>query len=573
MWRRFTSGIRDWFRRRCWSPQRRRTRHGVLRLEWLESRQLLAAVLANSAPVNMLPSVIVATQNTALAVTGISISDSDAAGLPVQITLSIAQGQLTLNSAISGGVTGGQIVSDGIGGMTITAPLTAINSTLSAAGGLIYAPKPGFQGLDPLTVISNDLGHTGGQPLVDVDSVAIIVAVPSTSPGGERTVAGTAGDDVLVVSRLAPNIYEVLLNRDTTIYSASRLITTNFGGGGDTLLVNTPDDTAVTLSPGRCVAVGPGFNIDLAEGQSTRVNGYSSSSVVFTSAAMFTATLGNATDSTEGRFVQVAGFAHIYATAKDSTSTATLTDTPADDIFYAAPGTSALYTDGKIVQVFGYRRVSAVANPAGGGNDYALLYDTPGNDYFNSQPLLASMSGATIDFVASGFENVFGFASTGSDVATLYDSTGNDYLYGLPGYTVMVGAGYLNEAIGFDAAISWSSSGTDTAVLYDSAGDDYFYGTTTNSLMCTSSSYNQVFGFEIIYALAYAGGHDQAYINGSSSTNNVFAVGNQFQLALPGLNMLLFNVDRIDLQLPNGSSNHQQAGAIDYVLQTTGVFT
>ena len=123
------------------------------------------------------------TQNQSLAIVGVSITD---AGLPttslVTTTLSVAHGTITLPTNIIAGITAGQISGNGSSSVTITAPLAAINATLSATNGLRYTPATGYAGPDTVAIASHDsLGNSAtGSVAISVLS-SLVISVP-TSP-------------------------------------------------------------------------------------------------------------------------------------------------------------------------------------------------------------------------------------------------------------------------------------------------------------------------------------------------------------------------------------------------------
>ncbi len=129
----------------------------------------------NQPPVNSLPAAFSGDEDTPIWLTGIAVSDIDTSGEDVFVTLSVVHGSLTLATAVSGGVTGGQIGTNGTATITITAPLAAINTTLTASSGLGYLASAYYHGTDALTVETDDLGSGPGEPLVDIDTAAVTV--------------------------------------------------------------------------------------------------------------------------------------------------------------------------------------------------------------------------------------------------------------------------------------------------------------------------------------------------------------------------------------------------------------
>ncbi len=150
----------------------------------------------NSSPVNTVPSSQSVNEDTALVIGGISISDVDAGTANVSVTLSVAHGSITVATNIGGGVTGGQIASNGSGSVTITAPLSAINATLASATGVTYLGTLNFNGADTLTVTTNDLGNSGaGGALTDTDTVAITVNAVNDGPTGVNDLLSSIAED------------------------------------------------------------------------------------------------------------------------------------------------------------------------------------------------------------------------------------------------------------------------------------------------------------------------------------------------------------------------------------------
>jgi hypothetical protein len=137
---------------------------------------------SNTAPVNSVPAAQTTNQATAIVFStsngnAITVADSDAAANPVQVTLGVADGTLTLPS-----LTGLTLVSGGNGtsSLSFTGTVAAINAAMN---GLTYLPTASFSGTDTLQVTTNDLGNTGtGGALSDVDSVSITVVKVNHAP-------------------------------------------------------------------------------------------------------------------------------------------------------------------------------------------------------------------------------------------------------------------------------------------------------------------------------------------------------------------------------------------------------
>src|SRR5438067_2507354 len=107
----------------------------------------------------------------------ISVSDVDAGGSPVLVTLAATNGTLTLSGKT--GLTFSAGSGTGDASMTFTGTLTDINAALD---GLRFDPKHDYGGDADLTVTANDLGNTGaGGPQSASGTVNIAVGTPGIS--------------------------------------------------------------------------------------------------------------------------------------------------------------------------------------------------------------------------------------------------------------------------------------------------------------------------------------------------------------------------------------------------------
>ena len=142
----------------------------------------------NDAPVNTLPGGSTTLEDTPYVFSAglgnqISVTDVDAGGAPLQVTLNAANGVITL------GGTGGLAFSAGDGtadaSMTFTGTLPAINAALN---GLVFTPNLNYNGLAFITLTTNDLGATGtGGALSDTDLATIDVLPVNDAPDGTDT--------------------------------------------------------------------------------------------------------------------------------------------------------------------------------------------------------------------------------------------------------------------------------------------------------------------------------------------------------------------------------------------------
>jgi hypothetical protein len=125
----------------------------------------------NDAPVNTVPVAQTIDEDTALAISGLRVTDVD--GNLATTQLSVTNG--TLSVTLSGGVT----LSAGANGssdLTLSGSEIDINDTLATVS---YQGNADFNGSDTLTMVSTDSGST---PLSDTDTVAITVNAVNDAP-------------------------------------------------------------------------------------------------------------------------------------------------------------------------------------------------------------------------------------------------------------------------------------------------------------------------------------------------------------------------------------------------------
>ena len=160
----------------------------------------------NDAPVNTVPGAQSVTEDTALALSGISVNDVDGNLSTVQV----AVGNGTLTVTLSGGAT----ISSGSNGtntLTLSGNQADINATLAT---LIYQGTLNYNGSDTLTVTSTD-ANSGS----DVDTVAITVTAvndPTSITGGT---SGSGNEDTTLTGTLTATDSDGL--SDGTVFSVS----------------------------------------------------------------------------------------------------------------------------------------------------------------------------------------------------------------------------------------------------------------------------------------------------------------------------------------------------------------
>jgi hypothetical protein len=150
---------------------------------------VIPVIPVNDAPVNTLPAAGWSTnEDTGIALTGLSVSDVDAASGTITVQLRVDTG--TLTAAHAAGVV---VARSGTSSILLTGTLSDINAYLASASAPVYVPLPNANGTATLTMLTNDLGNTGaGGPLTDSDSRGIAIASVNDAPVAANDTAAVA---------------------------------------------------------------------------------------------------------------------------------------------------------------------------------------------------------------------------------------------------------------------------------------------------------------------------------------------------------------------------------------------
>ncbi len=132
----------------------------------------------NDAPVNALPTSYSTMEDTALKLSGLSISDADAASGNMSITLGVSRG--TLSAGSTAGVT---VAGSGTSSLTLTGTLSELNAYLAASNSVpVFTPAGDVTAAVTLTMSTNDNGNTGGAALTDIDVRTITITPVNDAP-------------------------------------------------------------------------------------------------------------------------------------------------------------------------------------------------------------------------------------------------------------------------------------------------------------------------------------------------------------------------------------------------------
>ena len=138
----------------------------------------------NRPPVNTLPSTASTDEDTELVLQGLSLNDADAGNAPIELVFSVLHGQLSLDTAVPGGITSVVVSADGRT-LTLNDSVGAIQQSL-LANALRYRPDANFNGSDTLTMRSDDLGSSGEAALngitSDTDTLTLTINPVNDAP-------------------------------------------------------------------------------------------------------------------------------------------------------------------------------------------------------------------------------------------------------------------------------------------------------------------------------------------------------------------------------------------------------
>jgi len=207
----------------------------------------------------------------------------------------------------------------------------------------------------------------------------------------------------------------------------------------------------------------------------------------------------------------------------------TLIGSADSDLFVGASTFAQMASGGRYFnQLIGVSQVTANGQ---GGRDYALVYDSPGDDTFTAvvadysrswmpKDHFASMAGPGFQIVANGFSHTYGFSAYGgNDSAVLHGSPDGDIYVATESYSVLHGSGFLPDkiylyyAVGFHGTYTFSTGGADAAIFYGSVADDQFTSLPYYSAFSYGANGNisQVTGFAM--KVAYGSeGRDKAFL-------------------------------------------------------------
>jgi cyclophilin family peptidyl-prolyl cis-trans isomerase len=226
-------------------------------------------------------------------------------------------------------------------------------------------------------------------------------------------------------------------------------------------------------------------------------------------------------------------------TGTASSESAYMYDSTGADRFYGTPpgfGGSAVPVS--VVAGTGYSSVAisfgqSYGISAGGGKDYAYLYDAAGNGTFYGATAQDTMQGTGYYYTAVGFRYVFGLGAGGGDTAYFTDTVGGNFFEGHQPYSVLYNQTNLYvDASGF-TSVSATGNGNkknDTAFLLDAPTNDYILALNDSAQLgynvsgITPTTVVNVAAFANVQATSSAGGTDKKFL--SAVDYNLQVTGN-----------------------------------------------
>ncbi|MEA2438344.1 MAG: hypothetical protein QOF65_2900, partial [Thermoleophilaceae bacterium] len=150
----------------------------------------ITVTAVNDAPVNTVPAPQSTNEDTALTLSGVnapSVSDADAGSDEIKVTLSAANGTLTL-----GGTSGLTVTGDGTKSVEAKGSQSNINTALD---GLKYTPDANSSGGDTITMVSNDQGHNPTPAQQTTSTITVTVNAVNDAPVNTVPVAQATNED------------------------------------------------------------------------------------------------------------------------------------------------------------------------------------------------------------------------------------------------------------------------------------------------------------------------------------------------------------------------------------------
>ncbi|NTV71319.1 MAG: type I secretion C-terminal target domain-containing protein, partial [Azonexaceae bacterium] len=192
----------------------------------------------NDAPVNTVPGAQAVVEDTAKAITGVSVADVDGGNLTT--TVSVLHGTLSVTTG-----TGATIGANGTGSVTLSGTAAQINAALA---GLTYSNTGDYNGVDSLTVITSD-GSLSDSDTVGISVSAVVDIANDSITTSEDTlinIAVNANDSFENAGHLITAINGTAISVGGSVAVANGTVTLKADGTLDFMPVANYNNTAAT---------------------------------------------------------------------------------------------------------------------------------------------------------------------------------------------------------------------------------------------------------------------------------------------------------------------------------------
>jgi len=211
---------------------------------------------------------------------------------------------------------------------------------------------------------------------------------------------------------------------------------------------------------------------------------------------------------------------------------------------------------------------------ARGGGDSLQVIGSDQNERLTLRPATATEPSRLVfaggEVTLRGFEQVRFEGGGGSDRATLFDSPGDDVFQSRDGQATLTGVGYQFEIQQVaDLYVHATAGGSDTAHLSDTADDDQLVIRPQFSSIRGGGEFRAAFGFEEVYAYAEVGGHDQADLSDSQNDDVLSISANRSLLSTAGYRATAIGFEDVTAEASRGGNDIVRI----FVNDPTGVWT
>ncbi len=427
----------------------------------------IAVAPANDAPVNTVPGAQTTSEDTPLAITGVSVGDVDGAGVALTATLSIPAGSGALGIASLAGVT---VTGAGTANMTVSGTAAAINAAIAT---ITYTPLADFNTGSPATPINLTVSTSDGIAPAVANTVAITVT----------PVADIAANSV-TTNEDAPVTFAPLAN--DSFENAGRTITAINGtaisaGGPGVVLAGVGTVTLdasgnLTYTPVANYNGTPSFNYTVTSGGVTETASVNLTVTAINDAPVQTVPVGQTTNEDTAKVITGASVADVDG----GTLTTTLS-------IPAGTGTLSVVTGGGAAISGNASRTVSISGTAAQVNAaIASITYIPEPDYFGTAPMSISTTDGTATAASTVAIAVAPVADATDDAVTTNEDTSHTFnvLTGTNGATADTFEGV--EAVTAvtqpaNGSVAFAAGGT---ITYTPSAD--FNGTDTFTYTVTS---------------------------------------------------------------------------------------